>query len=195
MSKKSFLRLKSSPLKADGAVRSPFGQRHAKKGSNGNWGAGSGYKFLGFIYNPACRNESIGATPSSASTNAESKQFKIGDVVEFTGTKHYTSANGTNGKDCKPGKAKITATYGAKHPYHLVAVSGEGSTVYGWVDAIDVSTAVSTVKYTVTDGDTLWGIAKKFLGSGAKYPKIMEANNMKNAVVCVGDVLTIPDEK
>lgn len=63
-----------------------------------------------------------------------------GDVVEFTGSKHYTSsyAQATE-KTCKPGKAKVTAVNpGSAHPYHLVAVSGGGSTVYGWTDAGDV---------------------------------------------------------
>lgn len=61
---------------------------------------------------------------------------KKGDIVNFTGNKHYVSANATNGPACKPGKAKITAiAKGAKHPYHLLRVSGGGSTVYGWVDA------------------------------------------------------------
>lgn len=59
----------------------------------------------------------------------------VGDTVNFTGTKHYASANATSGPACKPGKAKITAIYkNGKHPYHLVKVSGGGSTVYGWVD-------------------------------------------------------------
>lgn len=30
--------------------------------------------------------------------------------------------------------------------------------------------------YTIESGDTLWGIAAKFLGNGAKYPEIFEAN-------------------
>lgn len=61
-----------------------------------------------------------------------------GDVVNFTGKKHYTSANATKAKSCKPGKARVTSIHKlgeSKHPYHLVAVSGGGSTVYGWVDA------------------------------------------------------------
>ena len=66
--------------------------------------------------------------------------LKKGDVVTFKGTKHYTSANGTSGSTCKPGKATITAVKeGAKHPYHCIRVSGAGSTVYGWVNASDLS--------------------------------------------------------
>lgn len=63
----------------------------------------------------------------------------VGDVVTFTGTKHYVSSNATNGKSCKPGKAKVTAVAkSGKHPYHLVKVAGGTSTVYGWVDAADI---------------------------------------------------------
>lgn len=62
--------------------------------------------------------------------------WEKGDTVQFTGTAHYVSANGTVPKSCKPGKARITIIKeGAKHPYHLIKVSGGGSTVYGWVDA------------------------------------------------------------
>lgn len=37
-------------------TQTDFGIRNRKK-LNGNWGAGSDYKFLGFIYNPACEDE------------------------------------------------------------------------------------------------------------------------------------------
>ena len=63
---------------------------------------------------------------------------KVGDIVNYNGNKHYTSANSTSPKSCKGGKAKITQIYQlgkSKHPYHLVRVSGSGATVYGWVDA------------------------------------------------------------
>lgn len=47
---------------------------------------------------------------------------KVGDIVTFTGERHYTSANSTVGKPCKPGKAKVTQVYQplvSRHPYHL----------------------------------------------------------------------------
>lgn len=67
--------------------------------------------------------------------------LKIGDVVDFTGTRHYASATAGTGPSCKPGKAKITAiAAGRAHPYHLRAVTGGGSTVYGWVDAANIKT-------------------------------------------------------
>ena len=40
---------------------------------------------------------------------------------------------------CKAGTAKITAVFEkGKHPYHLIAEKGGGSTVYGWVDTKDI---------------------------------------------------------
>lgn len=66
----------------------------------------------------------------------------VGDIVTFTGSKHYTNANATSGHACKAGKAKITQIYkSGKHQYHLVNVAGGGSTVYGWVDAADIQQA------------------------------------------------------
>lgn len=49
-------------------------------------------------------------------------------------------------------------------------------------------------KYKVKKGDTLWAIAKRYYGSGAKYPKIVKANKIiKNPnVIQIGWQLTIP---
>ena len=66
------------------------------------------------------------------------KPISKGDIVQFTGTNHYYSANSTTAKKCKPGKAQVIATYQigkSRHPYQLKALKGGGSTVYGWVDA------------------------------------------------------------
>lgn len=92
------------------------------------------------------------STAGTTDAQASSQTLTVGTEVNFTGTKHYTSAYKTStGKNCKAGKAKITAIAAGKaHPYHLVAVSGKGSTVYGWVDAADVSVAADQ---TIRKGD------------------------------------------
>lgn len=121
----------------------PFWTKTRKK-EDGNWQQGAGFTFLGFIYNPAPCCQSSGTTTTTSSVKKEptaaktSSTLKVGDIVTFSGNKHYSSANAKTGKACKPGKAKITQIYQlgkSKHPYHIVRVSGSGSTVYGWVDA------------------------------------------------------------
>jgi len=51
--------------------------------------------------------------------------------------------------------------------------------------------------YTVVAGDSLWKIAAEFLGNGALYPKIIEANPGKlkdeHTVIHPGDELKIPN--
>ncbi len=85
----------------------------------------------------------VSGSHAPAPGSAGGATLAVGTVVTFTGKQHYTSANAASGKACKPGKAKITQTYNGKHPYHLVAVSGGGSTVHGWVNAADIKEAAA----------------------------------------------------
>jgi nucleoid-associated protein YgaU len=52
---------------------------------------------------------------------------------------------------------------------------------------------IQPTTYTVTDTDTLWAIAKRYLGDGSRYPEIAELNNIPNPdIIYPGQVLTIP---
>lgn len=65
--------------------------------------------------------------------------LKLGDVVDFKGSKHYANSNSNIPKTCKPGKARISRiAKGSKHPYHLIRVTSGSSTVWGWVDENDI---------------------------------------------------------
>lgn len=70
-------------------------------------------------------------------------EFKTGDIINFNGTTHYSSANADRGSKTKAGLAKITSVHeSGKHPYHCRAINASGSYVsgvYGWVDAEDVT--------------------------------------------------------
>ena len=81
-----------------------------------------------------------GSTSSGSSTSNSTSSFKVGDIVTFNGTTHYKSASASSGSACKGGQATITSiAKGKAHPYHLIAVKGGGSTVYGWVNEKDIS--------------------------------------------------------
>lgn len=79
-----------------------------------------------------------GTAAPDAGIPASPRKLKAGDLVEFTGSCHYSSSGGNTSFPCKPGKAEVTRiAAGARHPYHLIH-AGAGCTVYGWVDEKDV---------------------------------------------------------
>lgn len=81
-------------------------------------------------------NAIIRPTPSKVETAG----FKVGQIVQFNGNKHYVSSISAVGKDCTPGKAKVTAVASTgQHRVHLVAIAGGGSNVYGWVDTTHIA--------------------------------------------------------
>lgn len=47
--------------------------------------------------------------------------------------------------------------------------------------------------YKVVRGDTLWGIAKMFLGSGIKWRHIYDYNDLKTTMIKPGQILKIPE--
>lgn len=73
---------------------------------------------------------------SSGAESGTSKDYKVGDTVQFNGGYHYVSSTAGNptGSKCAAGPAKITVVAkGAKHPWHLIHTDSS-SRVYGWVD-------------------------------------------------------------
>lgn len=91
-------------------------------------------RIYGFVHSDYITRSDNGSATSG-------KNISVGKEVNFTGSTHYTSSGGNaTGKRCKPGRAKVTAVnMSGVHQYHLVAVRGGTSTVYGWVDASDIS--------------------------------------------------------
>lgn len=81
-------------------------------------------------------------TPSPAPSPV--KEFKVGDLVQFTGGKVYSSSNATKAAATKgESRCKVTKTYNGKHPYHLISQDGKG--VYGWVDSADIAAIGSPI--------------------------------------------------
>lgn len=71
--------------------------------------------------------------------------LKVGDEVSFAGGLHYSSSQANKGSKVSAGTAKITKlAAGAKHPYHIISTDKKKSSVYGWVDAANVSKIVVT---------------------------------------------------
>lgn len=72
-------------------------------------------------------------------------------------------------------------------------ISGKGSTVYGWVNAGDISgktSGGSAKTYTVVKGDTLSKIAKKY---GTTVDTLVKLNGIKNKnLINIGQVIKLP---
>lgn len=149
----------------------------ANKSCPGNWM----FARMGDLASKVTAKLGGGSAPVQPSKPAA--EVSVGAVVQFTGNKHFVSSAADSGSVCKPGKAQVTAVAkGKAHPYHLKAVSGGGSTVYGWVNAEDVSVDSAPVTYRVRVT-----VADLYIRSGPG------TNNIKKGFIKPG-VYTIVEE-
>ncbi len=58
---------------------------------------------------------------------------------------------------------------------------------------LNIDNSVKT--YTVSRGDSLWGIAERYFGVGTKYKDIMRYNNLKNTEIYPGQILLLTEVK
>ena len=135
-----------------------------------------------------------GGTSEPSTKPDTSTAIKAGDLVKITGTKYY-------GGQTIPGWVKNqnwyvqevsgdravinkneSGTNAIMSPIRvsdLTPVSGSGSTTYR--------------VHTVVKGDTLWGIAVKYLGNGTRYKEIKTLNGLTSDVIYSGQKLKIPN--
>lgn len=81
--------------------------------------------------------EKASTTTENRTETPEKKKYKVGDIVNFHGGKHYISSYpGAKGYNVSAGRAKITIANGSgkAHPWHLVYENWSETHVYGWVD-------------------------------------------------------------
>ena len=132
--------------------KKPFWNSH-RYNNNGRWGCNSNYKFLGFIYNPAVKDEPTPAPKPSKSVDELAKEVIRG--------------NWGNGQERKDRLTAAGYNYSAVQARVNEMLSGNKPAP----KPVD-----NTVTYTVKPGDTLWGIAERFLGKGSRWREIYYAN-------------------
>ena len=74
----------------------------------------------------------------------------------------------------------------------ILVTKSKGHTVVILSNGAKVETANRT--YTVKKGDSLWKIAKTYLGKGLRYTEIKKLNGLKTNTIHPGQVLKLPDK-
>ena len=130
--------------------------------------------------------------PSTPTTQG----IKVGDLVSITGNNYYSG--------------KAIPSWVRKLKWYVHEVSGDRAIInkdesgkYAIMSPVKVSaltvagsaSAADTYPtHTVVKGDTLWKIAKKYLGSGSRYKEIVSLNGLKSNVIYSGMKLKIPSK-
>ena len=115
------------------------------------------------------------------------KVFGIGDANAADQIKENIEANNPGVTDlevslddevctvsgnCESAEAKEKVVLMTGNMKGVGSVNGDGLTA----PEVEAEAEAETEYYVIESGDTLWGIAAKFLGNGSKYPEIFEAN-------------------
>ena len=120
---------------------------------------------------------------------------RMGDLAS-----KVTAALGSEVKPIEPTQPTGTIKAG-----DLVTITGStyygGKSIPGWVKKLRWYVVVAGTKpaedyriHTVVHGDTLWAIAKKYLGNGSRYKEIVNLNGLKSNVIYSGMKLKIPNK-
>lgn len=121
--------------------------------------------------------------------------IKAGDLVNITGSTYY-------GGKTIPGWVKKLRWYVCEVSGDRAVINKDESGKYAIMSPVKTSAlAVAVMKpaedfriHTVVHGDTLWAIAKKYLGSGGRYKEIVSLNGLKSNVIYSGMKLKIPNK-
>lgn len=141
----------------------------------GNWGMGSSYKFLGFIYNPAVSDTSTSVSANTTTTSSGETVYTVqsGDSLSVIAAKYGTTY-------------QALAKYNNISNPNVIKV-GQKIRIPGSKTGVSSSTSKT---YVVKRGDTLSKIAAKY---GTTYQVLAKYNNISNPnLIKVGQKIKIP---
>lgn len=161
----------------------------ANKSCPGNWM----YARMGDLASKV--TAALGSEVKPVEPTQPTSAIKAGDLVSITGSTYY------GGKSI-PGWVKKLRWYVYEVSGDRAVINRDESGRYAIMSPIKVS-ALSVVGatpaenyriHTVVHGDTLWAIAKKYLGNGSRYKEIVNLNGLKSNVIYSGMKLKIPNK-
>lgn len=198
---------------------SPAWQNKVQITAVGNIGKKSGYNtrtwtkhgklpYVEYVKQPAAQPEP--AKPNAPATTEITKDSKVvfkASAEKYNPTScgipawvkndyiHIVTQTTSNGKPVVKG-GKTCVLLGKKQKKTGGSVEAGINT---WVSTDNLELVGSTPAkepeyetYTVVTGDTLWGIAARYLGKGARYTEIVSLNGLKTSVIYSGQKLKIP---
>ena len=119
------------------------------------------------------------------------KKYAKVDYPEKLTTGYYRVRKTWADKKSQVGAYRILANAKAaadKNPGAFVFTE-DGTAIYPAENTIEESYRI----HTVVKGDTLWEIAKAYLGDGSRYPEIKALNGLTSNVIYSGWELKIPN--
>ena len=164
----------------------------ANKSCPGNWM----YARMGDLASKV--TAALGGSAESATPTEQEEStatIKVGNLVTITGSTYY------NGKTI-PGWVKKLRWYVVEISGDRAVINKDESGKYAIMSAVKTSalavagaaTAETYRVHTVVHGDTLWAIAKKYLGNGSRYKEIVSLNGLTSNVIYSGMKLKIPNK-
>lgn len=161
----------------------------ANKSCPGNWM----YARMGDLASKVTAE--LGGSTKPAETAKPSASIKAGDVVKITVSKYY-------GGQSIPSwvKEKNWIVHSVSGDRAVINKSEDGkNAIMSPVKVSDLAVVGASAPaetyciHTVVHGDTLWAIAQKYLGKGARYTEIVKLNGLKSNVIYSGMKLKIPN--
>ncbi len=111
-------------------------------------------------------------------------QNGVEGLIKYSGTLYKVQAGAFAVRENAEARLKVLKNAGFDDAFVTTELEGE------IIEAAGLSEAPFIV-YEVEQNDTMWGLARRFLGSGAMWPLIAELNDI-GAEIRVGQILLIP---
>jgi len=128
-----------------------------------------------------------GNAPTTATLKTALKKTGAFDIL--TDAKYLNSGN-----HLLDGDILVRPKTSKRGGHTVIIVDGAEPPATAPVEKPETPKEPEYIIHTVVKGNSLWAIARKYLGSGHRYKEIMDLNGLTSTVIHVGQKLKIPKE-